>query len=103
MEAPEMEDTCIMDRCQVLISVGKRKFKHAVDRNHAKRQMREAWRLNRDILIPSLVGVSSINIAFIWLAKEPQESEVVHRKMRNILHRIAEQISGSNSSTPDSE
>ena len=34
---------------QVLISVSKRHFKHAVDRNRAKRQIREAWRLNRDI------------------------------------------------------
>ena len=31
--------------CQVMMSVSKRMFKHAVDRNRAKRQMREAWRL----------------------------------------------------------
>ncbi len=35
---------------QVLFSVSKRRFKHAVDRNRAKRQMREAWRQHRHIL-----------------------------------------------------
>jgi ribonuclease P protein component len=70
---------------KVLISVSKRRFKHAVDRNRAKRQMREAWRLNRDIL-----PATPLHLAFIWLADEPQPSELVHRKMKNLLHRISE-------------
>ena len=78
-------------RTQVLISVSKRHFKHAVDRNRAKRQIREAWRLHRDILIPH---PSTLHIAFIWLADEPQPSDLVQRKMKNLLHRIAEQIQG---------
>ena len=97
---------------QVLISVSKRHFKHAVDRNRAKRQIREAWRLNRDILSPSSGTVSdglsvgtpppaidsnslqphSLHIAFIWLADTPQPSDLVHRKMRNLLHRITEDL-----------
>ena len=99
-------------RTQVLISVSKRHFKHAVDRNRAKRQIREAWRLNRDIIIPhpstliphpsSLIPQPSplippppsLQLAFIWLADEPQPSDLVQRKMKNLLHRIAEQIQG---------
>ena len=97
---------------QVLISVSKRHFKHAIDRNRAKRQIREAWRLNRDILSPSSGTVSdglsvgtpppaidsnslqphSLHIAFIWLADTPQPSDLVHRKMRNLLHRITEDL-----------
>ena len=97
---------------QVLISVSKRHFKHAVDRNRAKRQIREAWRLNRDILSPSSGSVPdglsvgtpppaidsnslqphSLHIAFIWLADTPQPSDLVHRKMRNLLHRITEDL-----------
>ena len=91
-------------RTQVLISVSKRHFKHAVDRNRAKRQVREAWRLNRDIItsIPSnlpsppwgRVGEGALHIAFIWLADEPQPTALVQRKMKNLLHRVAEQLDG---------
>ncbi|MBO74999.1 MAG: ribonuclease P protein component [Flavobacteriales bacterium] len=33
--------------CQILVSVSKRSFKRAVDRNRIKRLMREAWRLQK--------------------------------------------------------
>lgn len=109
--APTKESTPSLSP-QVLISVSKRHFKHAVDRNRAKRQIREAWRLNRDILSPSSGSVSdglsvgtpppaidsnslqphSLHIAFIWLADTPQPSDLVHRKMRNLLHRITEDL-----------
>lgn len=86
------------EETQVLISVSKRHFKHAVDRNRAKRQIREAWRQNRSILISPLLPdvidapTPSLHLAFIWLADEPQPSELVHRKLKNLLHRIREQL-----------
>ena len=86
------------EETQVLISVSKRHFKHAVDRNRAKRQIREAWRQNRSILISPLLPdvidapTPSLHLAFIWLADEPQPSELVHRKLKNLLHRIRELI-----------
>ena len=86
------------EETQVLISVSKRHFKHAVDRNRAKRQIGEAWRQNRSILISPLLPdvidapTPSLHLAFIWLADEPQPSELVHRKLKNLLHRIREQL-----------
>lgn len=77
------------DSTQILVSVGKRHFKHAVDRNRAKRQIREAWRLHRSILF-SESTCPPLHIAFIWIADEPLSSELVHRKMKLLLHRIAE-------------
>ena len=38
----------------ILISVPKKRFKHAVDRNRVKRQVREAYRLNKHILLDAL-------------------------------------------------
>ena len=76
----------------VMMSVSKRHFKHAVDRNRVKRQLREAYRLNKQILTSHFSGKpdESIQIAFIWLADNHEKSEVVHRKLVNLLNRIAE-------------
>ena len=86
-------------RVQVLVSVSKRRFKHAVDRNRAKRQLRESWRKNRDILFQvlpeSLADDQGLRIAFIWMADEPQSTALVERKMRSLLHRLAEQLCAS--------
>lgn len=82
------------DTTQVLFSVSKRHFKHAVDRNRAKRQLREAWRLHRDILLagPAASTLCPLHIAILWLADDPQPSDLVHRKVKNLLHRIREQL-----------
>lgn len=102
---------CPADSTRVLVSVSKRHFKHAVDRNRAKRQVREAWRLNREILWRTAANqvaadlktvdltatdvaatIPPLHIAFVWLADEPQSSGLVHRKLKNLLHRIREQL-----------
>ncbi|MCF0192689.1 MAG: ribonuclease P protein component [Prevotella sp.] len=69
-------------RVKVLISVSKKRLRRAVDRVRAKRQMREAYRLNK----PS--GERAANIAFIWLADKPQESSLIHAKMIELLQRL---------------
>jgi len=71
---------------QILLSVSKRRFKHAVDRNRVKRQMREAYRLNKHIL-PADKGLF---IAFIWLSDELFPSQVVTERIINLLNRILE-------------
>lgn len=43
-----------LPRCQVGVSVSKRNFKSAVDRNRIKRQLREAYRRNKSGLIQNL-------------------------------------------------
>ena len=78
---------------QVLISVSKRHFKHAVDRNRVKRQLREAWRLNRDIIAPR---TEQLHIAFIWIADQLQPSDLIQRKMRKLLHIVNENTAKTN-------
>lgn len=54
--------------CQVLITVPKRNFKKAVDRNRIKRQIREIYRLNKNVLLthPEFENKQiAISIAFI--------------------------------------
>ena len=76
---------------KVLMSVSKRRLHHAVDRNRAKRQMREAYRLNKHILLDSLAEGECLHLAFVWLADRPLHTKFVMSKMQNLLVRLTEQ------------
>ena len=53
---------------QLLLSVPKRRFKHAVDRNRVKRQLREAFRKNKQLLADALPDGQAVALAFIWMS-----------------------------------
>lgn len=77
---------------QVLISVSKRHFKHAVDRNRVKRQLREAYRLHKHLLIDKLEEGHHLAIAFIWLSDERFKTNVLQSKMQKLLLRMSEEL-----------
>ena len=77
---------------KVLMSVSKRRFKHAVDRNRAKRQLREAYRLNKHTVLDALPEGKGLHIAFLWLSDRPVASKTVHAKVSSLLVRIAEKL-----------
>ena len=77
----------------MLISVPKKRFKRAVKRNRVKRQVREAYRKNKQLLTPALEAQNkSVAMAFIWLGDALVESTVVEQKVRNLLVRLAERL-----------
>ena len=77
---------------QVLISVSKRHFKHAVDRNRVKRQVREAYRRNKQMLTEKVQQEQTLAIAFIWLADELLESATVEKSVKKLLGKAAERL-----------
>ncbi len=81
----------------LLISVSKRHFKHAVDRNRAKRLIREAYRLNKGLLLDHLPEDTQLDLAFIWMSDELCDYAIIETKMKTLLQRIAEKINGRDS------
>ena len=77
---------------QVLVSVSKRHFKHAVDRNRVKRQIREAYRHHKQILTERVQQQQTLAIAFIWLADGLHESATVEKSVRILLGQAAERL-----------
>lgn len=78
-------------RAAMLVSVPKRYFKHAVDRNRVKRQVREAFRRNKSIITQNLADDhEAVAMAFVWLTDEKFPSSEVENRMVRLLTRISE-------------
>lgn len=75
---------------QMMISVPKRCFKHAVDRNRVKRQVREAYRRHRDLY--ELPEGKYLAMAFIWLDHQHHETAEVEDRVVNLLRRLGEKL-----------
>lgn len=76
---------------QVLISVSKRNFKKAVDRNHLKRLIREAYRKNKHIIYPVLNEKEDyIHLGFIYVAKEELSYKEVEKAIILCLRKVKE-------------
>jgi len=77
----------------LLISVPKKRFKRAVKRNRVKRQIREAYRKNKHLLLNLLEEKEqNLMIAVIYLSNELISSAEVEEKLNSLLVRIAEKI-----------
>ncbi|WP_101690044.1 ribonuclease P protein component [Dysgonomonas massiliensis] len=75
----------------VLVSVSKKKFKRAVKRNRVKRLTREAYRLNKDILVPIVLRERlHIDIAFVYLDSTILSFEEFDKAMKKVARVLTE-------------
>lgn len=77
---------------QVLVWAPKSLFKRAVKRNHLRRLMREAYRLNQGILTSNSDSGQTSNflIAFNYMDKEEQSFATINKAICKALKKIAE-------------
>ena len=79
---------------QMAISVQKRHFKKAVDRNLLKRRVREAYRKNKGELYIKLEELN-IRIVFMMIYSTPEilDYNEIEGKIKVVLSRLKEEIS----------
>lgn len=79
---------------KMMVSVSKRHFKRAVKRNRVKRQVREAYRLNKEIVVSSMADSPNrqLLLGFIWMSDELHDTDTVERSMQVLLKRVADKL-----------
>jgi ribonuclease P protein component len=78
----------------VLVSVPKKRIKSAVKRNRIKRQIREAYRLNKHYLDAVTESIDhNLDIAFVFVKEELMEYSIIEKGMRKGLTEIANRLS----------
>lgn len=79
-----------LENPQILISVPKRRFKKAVDRNTLKRRIREAYRLNKPhFQVEGKVKLPDV-LAFVYIGSSMEPSDKIQKKMAAILDKFTQ-------------
>ncbi|MFK7809723.1 MAG: ribonuclease P protein component [Saprospiraceae bacterium] len=80
---------------QLAVSVPKKRFKSAVDRNHIKRQIREAYRLQKEKLFGDNRHEGSDNFAvmLIYVSSKEETYSSIEKSIKKILNRLSRDFS----------
>jgi ribonuclease P protein component len=77
---------------KIVISVPKRNFKRAVDRNRMKRLIRETYRKNKHTLIER-IGNKKIVLLLVYTSKTFMDYTGTEEKIKIVLNRLSNEIS----------
>lgn len=76
------------DDLRFLISIPKKRLRHAVDRVTMRRRIRESFRLSR-LDYPSLLD-KSVDLGLVYVADKPLPYSVVNRSLNRLLSKMSE-------------
>lgn len=80
---------------QTAITVSKKNFKHAVSRNRIRRQIREVYRKNKDLVyVPLIQKNKSIALVILYVAKEQLEFSEIKNGLIDALRKLGGKING---------
>ena len=82
---------------QVVINVAKKRYKRAVDRNLIKRRTREAYRLQKELLLYSHLGdhTTLLLLSLQFIGKEKYEYIFFEKKLGLAFKKLIGQISSN--------
>lgn len=86
---------------QFLISVPKKRLRHAVDRVKVRRRIREAYRLNRHIA--DGVVDTSVDMAFIYVANDVKDYHSIEHAVVKLLTTLCQDFQTCRTSSPCSD
>lgn len=84
---------------QVMVTVPKKRRRHAVDRVRMRRLIREAWRLSRRPLrsyIETETGLRTVSVAIIYMANENLPYDKIASRLAKLQQHLLAKLSGSN-------
>ncbi|MCR5014021.1 MAG: ribonuclease P protein component [Bacteroidales bacterium] len=75
--------------CRLLLSVSKKRFHHAVDRNRVKRLIRESWRKNKSQLYETCTkNTISVDVALVYTATVIHSYEEMYKKTAKAVNEL---------------
>lgn len=88
--------------CQVMVTVGKRSFKRAVDRNRIKRLMRESWRFQKEPFL-LLLKKDEIQRAIVlsFVGQEMPTFETMSQNMAHLIQKMTAKLNSQSNNPTD--
>lgn len=86
-------DHTVPHHARVMISISRRNFRNASDRNHLKRLCREAYRKNKHPLNSFLKeNEISCDFSIVYIGKSKSEYSLVEKKIITLLNRLISEL-----------